>query len=459
MMSMQLRIQTGRSDDRATPSVIAVVVGFAVGVGATAGSVAAQYGPPDRTEITRFMSRSSMALTDLNNDCAVSDVDIAMMLLDRMTELYGPELAVGDQDGDGVETSEDIVAAIGSLMKGAFGRTAATGGETVGPEDVQQTAIDVTAGSLEGDLNLDGEVNSEDLFVTIDRFGEAVSDWDVDQAARQAVSYMSAIIEHGRDAFMASECAPDTHLVGVSDTWPPDHPGWWQPNHLVSISNGYDGEEPDPFDHMPYTSSHYPTGPHESEISKQWPPNHDWYASSTWDPPEIHTLFTSNYDYPPPHHEKDISESWPPSHMADASSSYPPDHELVNSRTWWPNHTYSDSANAIRPPLHQAYFTQDKWRHETDVSHGMWPPNHTWHMSDGWGGHSTGVSYNYPPGHLSYASSTWPGPQPTWPPMHTRIISESWGDPEDGGLPIFPPDHNWWDTFMDIWDGTDRFPW
>lgn len=434
-------------------------VGLFTGLVVIAGSVTAQTGPPDRTEVTRFLSRSGIVLTDLNGDCEVSDVDVAMALLGRMTELYGPDLLVGDQDEDGVETYQDFVTAIERLMKGAFGKTAADGQEAVGDADLQETADAVAGGGAEGDLNFDGVVNADDLAVTLDRFGESVSDHDVEQAAQSAAEYVGALVEAGIDAFMASGCVPVTHLIGVSDTWPPEHPGWWQPNHLVSISNGYDGEEPDPFEHDSYSSSHFPTAPHEVAISKQWPANHLWYASSSWDPPAIHYTFSSNYEFPPPHHESGVSESWPPGHTEAESSTRPEDHEVVVSRTWWPGHTYEDSMQRRMPPLHSEAFTTT-WVHETGNSRNNWPPNHAPTMSNSWGPtHQRGVSTSFPPGHLSYASNTWPGPQPTWPPGHTMTVSQSWGEPGPGDWPIFPPDHSWFTTFQDITDFIHRWPW
>ena len=448
------KIGTDRFGACAKPCIIVAAIGTAV----TATSVVAQYGAPDRTGVTRFMSRSSMVMTDLNNDCLVSDVDVVMLLMDRMAELYGPDLEVGDLDGDGIETSEDIVTAIGFLMKGAFGKTAPGGDEAVGAADIEQTLLAVAAGDVEGDLNFDGDVNAEDLLVTVDRFGEAVSDYDIDQAARLAAEYMGYIVYLGRDGFMASGCAPDTHLSRVSDTWPPDHPDWWVPNHYTSISRGYEGEEPDPIEHSSWVSSHYPTAPHESETSASWPPNHDWYASSTWGPPGDHQTYTSVV-VPEEAHVRTVSQAWPPGHMEAATSTYPPDHEPIVSQAWWPNHTYYDSMGRIMPPVHLTWFTEDKWVHQTENSQAAWPPNHTYEVSNGWGSHGKSISLLYPPGHIASASNTWPGPQPTWPPMHTRAVSESWGEPSDGDWPMFPSDHSWWTTFQDIGDWIDRFPW
>ncbi|MFG0241760.1 MAG: hypothetical protein ACF8R9_03125 [Phycisphaerales bacterium JB054] len=419
-------------------------IGVLSGLAVVAGGAAAQTGAPDRIEVTRFLSRSGIVLTDLNGDCEVSDVDVAMALLGRMTELYGPDLLVGDQDQDGVETYQDFVTAIERLMKGAFDKTAAKGQEAV---------------SDAGDLNFHGVVNAGDLALTLDRFGESVGDHDVEQAAQSAAEYVGALVEAGVDAFMASGCAPRTHLFGVSDTWPPQHPGWWQPNHLVSISNGYDGEAPGPLAHDAYASSHLPTAPHEVAISQQWPANHHWYASSSWDAPALHITFSSSAEYPPPHHEADVSKSWPPGHAEAESSTRPKDHEAVVSRTWWPGHTYDDSVQRVMPPLHSEAFTAT-WVHETQNSQSRWPPNHTPSMSGSWGwAHQRGVSTSFPPGHLSYASNTWPGPQPTWPAGHTTTVSQSWGAPGPGEWPVFPPEHSWWTTFQHIATSRNRWPW
>ncbi|MDQ7013037.1 MAG: hypothetical protein Q9O74_03975 [Planctomycetota bacterium] len=449
------KIRTGRFGAGAKPYIMTSVIGTTV----TAASVAAQYGAPDRTGVTRFMSRSSMVMTDLNNDCLVSDVDVVMLLMDRMAELYGPDLDVGDLDGDGIETSEDIVTAIGFLMKGAFGKTAPDAQGAVGAADIEQTLLAVAAGDVEGDLNFDGDVNAEDLLVTVDRFGEEVSNYDIDQAARLAAEYMGYIVSHGREAFMASGCAPDTHLSGVSDTWPPDRPGWWSPNHLWNISASYDGEDPDG-DHEAWASKTTPTGPHQYEVSKQWPANHIWYASNTWLPPRGgHLIFVTYSD--DPYHETSVSKAWPPGHIEQASSSrpMPPEHEPTVSRIWWPNHYYSDSLQMKMPPYHRTAWTET-WVHETDRSQSRWPPNHQSVISNNWGpDHNMGTSVYYPPGHLDIISGEWPGPQPSWPPGHTVPISESWGDPDSGGWPVFPPDHSWWTTANDLRDWFFDWPW
>ncbi len=437
-----------------------VLMTAACGVALMAGSATAQYGPPDRTAVTRFMSRSSMVMTDLNGDSAVSDVDLAMSFLDRMVELYGTDLIVGDLDEDGVETYQDFVSAVGLLMKSAFGKTAIDGQEIVGPTDLQQTVIAVSSGTIAGDLNLDGAVDTADLYVTVDRFGEEVNDFDIEQAAQLAAEYIGAIQTYGRDGFMSSVPAPSTHLPAVSDTWPPNHPGWWQPNHLWSISAGYEGEPPTG-EHDTHASSITPTESHNYAISEQWPANHFWYASHTWLPPRSgHQIFVS-YDPDEVYHHTEVSKSWPAGHTEYASSTrpLPPEHESTVSRIWWPNHTYEDSMGRIMPPHHWTEFT-DSWVHEIGNSQNAWPPNHTIHVSNGWGpAHSHGTSLSYPPGHLLFATQTWPGPQSGWPPGHLFVVSESWGEPDSGGWPIFPPDHSWWTTFQDITNWIPRLPW
>ncbi|MFG0241759.1 MAG: hypothetical protein ACF8R9_03120 [Phycisphaerales bacterium JB054] len=397
-----------------------------------------------------------MHMSDLNNDCHVSDVDIAMAMLGRMTGLYGPGLAgVGDQDQDGATTYEDVVVAVGRLVEGAFDKTPAATAVVFGATGLQQTSDAVAAGGPWGAVNIDGAASSEDRAAIIDRYGDVVSDRDIDQHARLIVEYMGAIRHNGREAFMAEGCAPGDHLRGISSTWPPDHPRWWPPNHLWSISDSYDGDAPDG-DHSTFESSTIPTGPHNVTVSAQWPANHLWYASNTWLPPRGgHKIFVSYSD--DPYHETGVSRSWPPSHAADSSSTHPgpPEHETKVSRTWWPNHNFEDSSQLEMPPHHHTAFTQT-WEHESDLSQSLWPPNHQRVISLGWGGgHNRGTSASYPPGHHAVVSREWPGPQPNWPPGHTLAASASWGAPPDQGeWPVFPPDHTWFTSVKQV-----RPPW
>lgn len=412
-------------------------------------------GPPDRTEVTTYLIGSNMQLVDMNNDCAVSDVDAAFMFDDRLTQKYGADLSgIGDLDGDGVVTGEDVVLAIGAMIKGSFGKTSPSAGP-VGTDDVLATVEAVSAQEIDGDINWDGSRNLTDISLTMDMAGTEVSAFDVDQAARSLFDYIGAVRVEGRATFMASACAPATHIEGVSNTWPAVHPDWWRPNHIVSISKSYEPVWPPP-NHDEYHSEHdTPPPPHSTSLSSSWPANHLLESSTTWPAPPSHSVVAS-LTLPTPANPTD---QWPAGHSQTASSTWPTDHEQLVSRTWWPHHTESDSRQHIVPPLHIDSISRN-WAHQASVSQAQWPPNHYSSVSDTWGpSHQTGTSACWPPGHLSYPSNSWPGPQPSWPPSHSSTASQAWGEPGPGSWPIFPGDHSWFTTFQDVIPFVPRIPW
>jgi hypothetical protein len=438
-----------------------VCVGLSSGLWLAAPVSAQMYGPPDRMTITRIMAASSMDLRDMNGDQAISDVDVSLMVLDRLVEKYGPDLSVGDVDGNGVENGEDMVAAIATIVRASFGKTALDEGP------ISETDVDIAVQGIrsqvpEADLNFDGEADARDVMVTIEAIGvEVDSAHDIDAASRELFAYIGAILTHGREYFMATEVAANTHLLGVSSTWPPNHPGWWPPNHTTGVSRSYEPPPRSPY-HTVYDSQRNPgPPPHEKSVSRRWPANHQKAASETWLPPPNHGLLASlQGETPPPSHDYAVTRTWPTSHRHSASVTWPAHHDQTISRTWWPQHTAADSSSRTWPPMHDSGFS-DTWTHGTQLSQSNWPPNHDTMISEGWGPtHNMNMSAMYPPGHVSYASNTWPGPQPLWPPGHTEALSRQWGEPSPNPWPpIFPPDHSWWTTFKDLHDVIPRLPW
>lgn|GEM_PF-1416450 len=429
--------------------------------GCSLAAVAQVYGPPDRTSITEIMFTSGMQIQDRNNDQAVSDVDVALDVLDRLVETYGEGLAVGDLDRNGVENGEDVVEAIARIVRGAFGKTA-TDAQPIGEQDLEATLLLVVDQAAEGDLNFDGASDGGDLAVTVAGIGTDPEQFNViDTAARELFVYIGAILTNGRESFMATMAAPNTHLQGVSNTWPPSHPSWWPPNHTTGVSQSYEPPPRSPY-HSDYDTRNNPgPPPHQSDVSRRWPANHLKQASETWLPPPSHGFIASlQGETPPPSHDYSITRTWPPSHMHAASVTWPATHDQTISRTWWPQHTQADSSTRTWPPMHAGTFS-DLWRHSTQLSQATWPPNHYPSVSDGWGpGHTINISAAYPPGHLSYASNTWPGPQPLWPPGHTEQLSRQWGDPTPNPWPpLFPPGHDWFTTFKELYPIIPRIPW
>lgn len=423
----------------------------------------------DRTAVTEFMSPSSMRVVDANNDCMITDIDYAIVIDAKLIQLYGTDLAVGDIDGDGLETAEDVIAAIADIISASFGKTTEND-EPISTLDVEEATDRVIEQSSDSDINLDGSSDVDDVLVPASRIGEGVSAVDVDWAARELFEYIGAIHEYGVEQFICLSCAAEAHTEGISSSWPPDHPDWWKPNHLTGVSN-YQPYWPPDHDYL--ESQQEPNPPvHQSNVSGNWPPNHFQSSSQTWDPPyQPHGYWVSMVGSDPPdtpYHSSSLSSAWPPGHTAAASDTWHHNeetsaqlhHDLVVSRGWWPHHTRSNSQSHTWPPAH-AEDVSNSWYHQVELSQHHWPPNHYPDVSNTWGNpqqHQTGLSISYPPGHSGPASTSWPGPQPTWPPGHFASVSQSWSEPTPGSWPIFPPDHSWYTTIIQT-APLAPFPW
>lgn len=423
--------------------------------------------PPDRTEIRRLLATSGAVLVDLNQDCAISDVDIAMMVHDRLLQRFGSLSTIPDLNGNGDADQGDLLEAITQTLLLAFGEAAPTSA-TVDWDDVVVVAAGIQAGLPEADANLDQVVDGDDLMIVINNLGTRVSRFAIDQSASSIFSYLDAFQQHGRESFVAFECAPDDHEEGISNTWPRRRPGWWKPNHQKAVSLSYD---PFPQTHQVSASEQndYPKT-HSKVISDRWPANHAKEASATWPPPAYpsdHPYWTSSghevqrsishpneVGQPLPTHALSDSSQFPAGHNWDSSKTWPHEfeHDKVISRGWWPMHTTSTSRGHVSPPKHSVLFS-DRWVHGTSVSQSKWPPNHVNLVSDGWGqGHEMRFSGRYPPNHTVYASQTWPGPRPSWPPSHTAKMSDGWPNHPTGpsDWPTWPQDHSWFTTFKDV---------
>ena len=414
---------------------------------------------PDRSVVTVYLeaSGSAMRICDMNGDGGISDTDYAMLVDDRLIELYGEEYAVGDLDGDGFETTEDIVFAIKAILRASLGKI--SDGSTVTADDFIAAVEQLADPEIHADFNLDGEEDALDLNVPLERLDHWYLSSTLDDMAREILAYLDAFWEVGRGAFMALEPAPVAHEIGISDTWPPLHPDWWQPCHLVSNSRTYAPEN-----HSSYDTEQNPNA-HENSVSAQWPANHDVSPSNTWPeppPPPHGAAFSVLGDPPaPPDHEASITEMWPAAHGAVASQTWSPKpslaHDIVISRTWWPQHTRGDSRSMTWPPFHDDEVSWT-WDHDIETSIMQWPPNHNVNVSLAWGQqHQMGISVHWPPSHVAYASTGWPGPQPAWPANHTASVSATWSEPSQTPWPIFPADHTWWDTVVEF-PLTPRWP-
>ncbi|QOI99677.1 MAG: hypothetical protein HRU70_03975 [Phycisphaeraceae bacterium] len=410
----------------------------------------AQPSAPGRTEITSRLSGSLLAVPDGNLDCGITDIDFAFAFAfeDRLTALYGPDLAVGDLDGDGFVTGEDVVEAIRRLILAGYAKVIVTPGEAPGPVtelDALAVALDVAAGEPAGDINLDGTPDVFDTLDAADRVGlPTIHPYDLDLAAREIFDYLGVVRQRGRDYFMAEECAPKDHDPGISRGWPKDHPVWWKPNHIRDVSRMYEQISPPP---------------HEENLSRSWPANHHDHFSRTWDKPNVPRRRDDPL-YPPPHHAKEYSDHWPASHSKSASESWTIEHDLAISAGWWPHHTATDSYTRVFPPRHLQW-NSERWIHDQNQSRKEYPPNHYPLVSNTWTppGHNQERSNSYPPSHSMQVSLQWTSPQ-SWPPNHTLESSRTGGNPPDGGWPVFPPDHTWFTTFRDLISPiVPRLPW
>jgi hypothetical protein len=259
-------------------------------------------GPPDRSAITSFMLASKMQIKDYNGDGGISDIDVSLMIDDRLREVYGADISVPDLDHDGSVTGSDVVLAIAQAISGCFGKVTDPSTPVSGVDilEVYNLLLD---GSPKADINFDGVKDIQDLLDTASLFGNSVSPQDVIDIASQLFNYVGAIHERGRDSYMATELASKDHMEGISNTWPYVHPDWWRENHLTSVSWSYDPAPPSHAEQPSRTHSYPPT--HQEVVSKRYPPNHDKDVSATWlpppPPPPTHWWFDSrDNNYPPP---------------------------------------------------------------------------------------------------------------------------------------------------------------
>ncbi len=436
------------------------------------GEAHAQSGVPDRHAIVQYLRGSAMQLRDMNGDCGISDMDVSMMIHDRLMQQYGAALAVEDLNGNGQSDGEDMMLAIIATIKSAYGKVAPADAP-VDWTDVAALCEKIDQQDPSADVNFDDAKNGLDLLAVFENFDGTFFQSELNQVAGSVFEYIGLFVEQGRDAFMATHCAEQTHQSGTSNTWPERHPKWWKPNHVTSVSDSFN--EPEPPGHLYQDSRRepYPRA-HSATVSERWPANHARVASSTWPPPTQrpapeHSTTASQIEPPPPlppMHRTSHSANWPAGHGWAASETWTPTHAVQASRTWWPEHLRGDSSGSspVIPPMHATHVT-DTWGHTVAGSETpRWPPNHGVRISECWGPmHQGALSVSYPPNHAVDASNSWPGPRPSWPPSHVRSASESWEEPTPGSgpstWPAFPPNHNWFSTFRDVVNPViPRFP-
>lgn len=421
----------------------ASLAGLLVSCGTAIGQTV--YTAADSVQVVQFLEDSAIEITDRNGDCLISDIDVIFMINERLIAQYGDTFDVGDVDGDGLaSTGLDVLTAIKHILLQGFGDANHDG--VVTAQDVALVGQWVSGGQLKGDINLDGQVDTFDLAAANTQINVQISLNVLATQANRVFVGLGKLHEDGAATWMAAGCAQADHLLGVSSTWPADHPSWWPSNHQTSVSNSYIEQE-----HDLWLTEFTPVI-HVSSVSKSWPANHFAGASKTWLPPKDHTYFASLTGTVPPHHDKHVSASWPAGHNSASSDTWYNDgeHDVAISRTWWPNHDVSNSWANVIPPPHQTDISET-WAHDVSQSRMNWPAGHGRYVSAAWGpSHQSAMSGTFPPSHVGYASWTWPGPITIWPAGHSEIISSTWGDPAPGPWPIFPEEHDWLTTFSDI---------
>jgi len=355
-------------------------------------------------------------IPDINGDGEVGYAELALVVRDDLRDQV-----VGDRNGDGLITEEDVRISIVQWYQALQGDV---NGDGVIDSDDAGTVLDHlgTSGStFEGDVTLDGQIDAADLFEVIESLGD--STLDVDE--RTLVETVGRLVLFANS--LSSRAGAPPHSAFFSSTWPPDHDQDdseqdWAPNHDAGLSISWS----DPPDHNRSSSS-------------LWPANHDTATSQSW-PGDDHELETSGL-------------VWPPNHTGSASMTWPDDHLVFASRRWPTGHSDVFSAHEAESPHNS--ITSSRWIHGQAHSLQLgWPPNHGRGASTGWDpDHDATFSDLWPPSHGRAPSSGWddPGADPgAWPENHFVSFSETWEPPEppqdDDGSPfrlppLFPPNH------------------
>lgn len=248
------------------------------------------------------------------------------------------------------------------------------------------------------------------------------------------------------------------HVGFFSSQYPGgERPLYYPKNHSVSVTTQWG--------HFQATSDIHDM----VHSNSSWPANHENHISWGWDqnPTSAHQLMVSRLYWPPDHLVAE-SQGWPtPSHDPiqyhrwDVSRAWPPNHQFTNTRTLehrtdW-SAVYPDQPARLTPrPSDHAEIISQSWGpvHDEALSLYGWPPNHNGSVSSTWStpSHMYQTSLNWPPSHYHSMSATWPdGMRPQWPANHVRASSNSWAEPDED-MPWFPADHSLLTTAQDIKD-------
>lgn len=403
------------------------VAGLLTACGTALGQVV--YTAPDSVQVVQFLEDSVIEITDQNGDCLISDIDVIFMINERLIDQYGDTFDVGDLDGDNLSsTGFDVEVAIRMILSYGFGDADQDG--IVTQQDVATIGQWVSNSQIEGDINLDGQIDVFDTADANSQINSTISNNVLNTMANRIFQGLSQLHSEGAEAFMSSECQVADHHKGISSTWPGNHPSWWPSNHHTGVSYSY-----------PST--------HRSDDSSEWPANHSYTVSEEW----LLDTETGEYTW---------FEGWPAGHlksMSDTWGDFVHPHDWWISRTWWPNHNKTQSNAQQVPPAHHSS-ASITGTHGSTQSMSKWPPNHINLVSNGWPGHQSHYSGTFPPNHAGPVSWEWPNPIFNWPSGHTVAISTTWGSPGPEEWPDHIPGHAWLTTFSEQRDIIDPpSPW
>jgi len=352
-------------------------------------------------------------IPDINGDGAVDYAEFAQAFANELRDEI-----VGDRDGDGLITETDLRISIVQWYQALQGDLNVDG--IVDSDDVGIVVANLGTGgsATDGDINLDNQIDAADFLAILDSLGE--STLDVEEQAIFATAARLVLLANS----LASRAGNPPHNAFFSNTWPGDH-DWndseqdWAPNHDGATSRTWD-VLPD----------------HRRGDSRHWPANHDTQSSRS--PLDGHDIEYSG-------------QVWPPNHASAYSRTWPSDHTIRSSRRWPTGHIGARSADNRQSP--HALITSSRWLHEQATSFDRgWPASHDTGSSGSWGpSHNTTISNQWPASHSLDPSSGWNDPKPAWPENHYADFSTTWEppDPSDdqGGLPLFPRDHSVFTTF------------
>ncbi len=357
-------------------------------------------------------------IPDLDGDGQISFDEFALALRDRLQNYV-----VEDRDGDGMIDRDELIQATVGLWHAIQGDL--NGDGVVDESDLaivgmNQGLVDVSY--TRGDLDLDGDVDTDDFLINLSLIGTQLAGNDAE--AVRAIAFVSSYA-----ATIETETADNsTHRISFSATWPLDHDStlsdFWPLNHDGEISGQWNRN-----DHT-----------HNILQSEHWPANHLYVNSQSWDQSG---------------HDVDVSAwRWPPNHWFRVSLDWPDDHLSITSRIWPSNHIAMNSS--LGEPSDHHVVPSGRWHHDQDLSMQQWPSHHDMAVSRGWLRHDQQTSLLWPPNHFHGPSDTWGGDH-SWPVNHFRDMSDLWGTPAHEAQ--FPTDHalfttlrNFSNTFSDTGD-------